>query len=296
MVYSRLDPIIRTAGFCLVGALMPAQAVGAEPGWVPVVVKTGKTEKQQSNPVVPRLPQARRATSKDAGPAAKGVVSGAPSIAPASRPPAPTARPEISAPSSVGAIPVTRMLSEKDSARLKVAKTGEVARGSESAAAATLPNSDLAHRYCVNVETPAEDARIAWLKAKLAEKEKEIGKRIAALKAKTAEYKEWLKRRDEFSRKATETLVQIYAQMEPDAAALQLAAMREETAAAILVKLDPQASGAILTEMQPNKGARLTGTIAGAARVHKKKRAAAPAPAKPAGDVAKQANRGGRRQ
>lgn len=295
MVYSRPDPIIRMAGFCLVGALMPVQAVGAEPGWLPVVVKTGKTESRQSEPVVPRIPRAKGAARKDEGMAANGVAGGAPAIAPAPVAPAATTGAEMSAPSSVGAIPVTRMLSASDSARLRVAKTGEIARAGESAAAVTLPDSDLAHRYCVNIATAAADARIAWQKAKLAEKEKEIGKRIAALEAKAAEYKEWLKRRDEFARKATETLVQIYAQMEPDAAALQLAAMREETAAAILVKLDPQASGAILTEMQPGKGARLTGTIAGAARVPKKKRPVAPASAKPAGNAPQAANRRGGR-
>jgi flagellar motility protein MotE (MotC chaperone) len=203
--------------------------------------------------------------------------------------------PKRAAPSSVGAIPPTRMLSASDAARLKVIETGQIP-AREGVAGVTMPDSDLAQRYCVNVADAAADARIAWQQAKLAEAEQKIGKRIAALEAKTAEYKAWLERRNEFSRKATETLVQIYAQMEPDAAALQLAEMNEETAAALLVKLDPPASGAILNEMQPGKAARLSGTIAGAARVREKRPAAARDPAMPADAAApRAANRGGGR-
>jgi flagellar motility protein MotE (MotC chaperone) len=161
----------------------------------------------------------------------------------------------------VGAIPVTRPLSKTDSARLKVAAEKQ---GNSSV---EVPDSDLARRYCVNVADAAADARFAWQKSKIAEAEKELDRRIAALEAKTAEYKAWLARRDAFARKANEKLVQIYAQMEPDAGAAQLASMDEETAASVLAKLDPQYASAILNEMQPEKGARLTATIAGAARV-----------------------------
>jgi flagellar motility protein MotE (MotC chaperone) len=283
MAAFRLDPIIRTAGVCLVGALLPVQALGAEPGWLPVVVKTGKTPGFE--PDMPPLPRVRGDTSRGAAPGVNGMVDDAQQDVPAPLP----------APSSVGAIPSTRMLSPSDSARLKVAKTGEVSRAGDGTGAATMPDSDLAQRYCVSIADAAADARIAWQKAKLAETEKEIGERIAALEAKTAEYKAWLERRDEFSRKATQTLVEIYAQMEPDAASLQLAVMDEETAAAILTKLDPSISGGILNEMQPDKAARLSGTIAGAARVPKRRRAALPDAAEAAGDVPRQANQGGGR-
>lgn len=202
----------------------------------------------------------------------------------------------MSAADTVGAIPSTRVLSAADSARLEVATAGELPRAAGSAAAVTIPDSDLAQRYCVSVADAAADARIAWQKAKLAETEQELGKRIAALEAKSAEYKAWLERRDEFSRRATNTLVQIYARLEPDAAALQLAAMDEETAAAVLTKLEPQNSSAILNEMQPEKAARLTGTIAGAARVPPRVTGAAPAAAGHAGDVPAEADRGGPRQ
>jgi flagellar motility protein MotE (MotC chaperone) len=43
--------------------------------------------------------------------------------------------------------------------------------------------------------------------------------------------------------------------------------MDEETAAAVLTKLNPRNASAILNEMPAAQAARLTGTIAGAARV-----------------------------
>ena len=61
--------------------------------------------------------------------------------------------------------------------------------------------------------------------------------------------------------------MRIYARMRPDAAASQLAAMDEETAAAVLTKLNPRNASAILNEMPPARAARLTMTIAGAAKV-----------------------------
>jgi flagellar motility protein MotE (MotC chaperone) len=195
------------------------------------------------------------------------------------------------------AVQATRHLSNEDESRLAVAGGGQRPHPAENGAAVTMPDSDLAQRYCVSVTDAAADARIAWQKAKLAEAEQEIDKRIAALEAKTAEYKTWLERRDEFSRRATNTLVQIYARMEPDSAAPQLVAMDEETAAAVLAKLDPRSSSAILNEMPADKAARLTATIAGAARVPTMIKRAAQAAAGYAGAAAPaQAKQGGRTQ
>ena len=102
----------------------------------------------------------------------------------------------------------------------------------------------------------------------LADLEQEIAKRVELLEAKTAEYQRWLARRDEFSKKAQESVVTIYARMKPDAAAAQLVAMDEETAAAVLTKLDPRNASAILNEMEATQAARLTATIGGAANVN----------------------------
>ncbi len=121
--------------------------------------------------------------------------------------------------------------------------------------------------YCANIANPAADARFAWQKKMLADMEQEIAKRIALLEEKTAEYQKWLARRDEFSMKANETVLRIYARMRPDAAAVQLAALDEETAAAVLTKLEPRAASLILNDMESNQAVRLTAIISGAAKV-----------------------------
>ena len=94
--------------------------------------------------------------------------------------------------------------------------------------------------YCLNIANAAADARFAWQKQTLADIEQKIAKRVELLEAKIAEYQKWLARRDEFSNKAQDNLVTIYARMKPDAAAAQLSAMDEETAAAVLIKLEPR--------------------------------------------------------
>ena len=125
----------------------------------------------------------------------------------------------------------------------------------------------LARDYCLNVADPAADARLIWQKKVLADLEQEIAKRVELLEAKTAEYQKWLARRDEFSKRAQETVVTIYARMRPDAAAAQLVAMDEEMAAAVVTMLDPKNASAILNEMEPGKAARLTAIISGAGDV-----------------------------
>jgi flagellar motility protein MotE (MotC chaperone) len=121
--------------------------------------------------------------------------------------------------------------------------------------------------YCANIADTAADARFAWQKKALADMEQEILKRIALLEEKTEEYKKWLARRDEFSRKANETVLRIYERMRPDAAAAQLAALDGETAASVLTKLQPRIASLILNEMDRDHAVRLTATISGAGKI-----------------------------
>lgn len=122
--------------------------------------------------------------------------------------------------------------------------------------------------YCTNVADQATDARFAWQKKTLADMEQEILKRIALLEERTAEYQKWLARRDEFSQKANETLLRIYARMRPDAAAAQLAALDEETAASVITKLDARIASLILNEMDATQAVRLTATISGSGKIN----------------------------
>jgi flagellar motility protein MotE (MotC chaperone) len=136
-----------------------------------------------------------------------------------------------------------------------------------------------ARQYCVNIADAAAEAKVAWQKRELQGVAQDIEKRIARLDAKIAEFQRWVTRRDEFVKKARDSVVLIYSRMRPDAAALQLVAMDEETAAAVMLRLEPKAASTILNEMEPGKAARLTAIINGAAR----EESDAPAKNKPEG-------------
>ncbi len=122
-------------------------------------------------------------------------------------------------------------------------------------------------QYCTSVQDQAALAQLALQKKELETAQVEIDKRIKVLTEKSNEYKSWLAKREDFLKRATESLVGIYAQMKPEAAAARLTAMNELVAAAIISKLAPKAAGAVLSEMETAKAARLSSVLAGAAEV-----------------------------
>ena len=125
--------------------------------------------------------------------------------------------------------------------------------------------SDVA-KFCSNVTDAALDARVAWQQKELESAEAKLRLRIAELEAKRAEYEQWLKLRQDFLRKAEDSVVEIYSGMNPEAAALQIASMADDTAAAVLAKLRVRSASAILNEMEPARGAHLADTLAGMRR------------------------------
>jgi flagellar motility protein MotE (MotC chaperone) len=141
------------------------------------------------------------------------------------------------------------------------------------------PDATPLQQYCFNTADQAAEARFAWQAKKIKEMEAELAKRVVLLEEKTEEFKTWLARRDDFSKRAQEKLVAFYARMRPDAAALQLAAMEDETAAALLTKLEAKAASAVMAEMDPERAAKLAGIISGAARIPKPKKPKPPAEA-----------------
>jgi flagellar motility protein MotE (MotC chaperone) len=150
------------------------------------------------------------------------------------------------------------------------------------------PDATAVQQYCFNTAEPAADARFAWQAKKISEMEAELEKRVALLEAKTEEFKTWLARRDEFSKRAQDKLVTFYTRMRPDAAALQLAALDEETAAAVLMKIDAKAASPILSEMDPARAAKIAAIISGAGKLPRPKppkpQAEGAAPVKPQAD------------
>jgi flagellar motility protein MotE (MotC chaperone) len=141
------------------------------------------------------------------------------------------------------------------------------------------PEADLtpAERYCSSVQDEAALAQLLLQKREIEKAQDELQKRIAQLAEKSEEYKSWFKKREDFQRQANSSLVEIYAQMKPEAAAGRLTAMNELVAAAILSKLAPKSAGAVLAEMETMKAARLSSLLAGAADVGNKTGVAAEA-------------------
>ncbi len=128
----------------------------------------------------------------------------------------------------------------------------------------TTPEAN-ALQYCSNLGDAASDARFALQSRALEEMRVKLEVQVTALETKRAEYESWLKRREEFAAQAEASVIAIYSQMRPDAAALQIAVMDPGAAAAILAKLPPRTASAILNEMEPVVAAQLTATIAGLA-------------------------------
>ena len=118
--------------------------------------------------------------------------------------------------------------------------------------------NDSVQQYCSNIANFASDARIAWQMRRLGELETLVKAQVAELDAKTADAKAWVDKRTDLMKKAEDGVVAIYAKMDPEAAAAQMAIMEEATAAALLGKLSAKVSSAILNQMEPGKAAKLT--------------------------------------
>jgi flagellar motility protein MotE (MotC chaperone) len=125
-------------------------------------------------------------------------------------------------------------------------------------------------KYCGNFAPSAAEARVAFQIKRLAEIETEVGKRIAELERREADAREWVQKREALLKSANDDVVAIYAKMDAEAAAAQIAVMDDASAAAILAKLKPGAASAILGAMDADKAARLTSFVAGAAQAEKK--------------------------
>lgn len=246
-------PVIRTGGhrwlWVISSLCLVTSSASAEQSWLPIIstaeaapIESPENELEQGwYPVVIHPP---RRSKEPADPVSIGTAVAQAGSAQGLAQPAPQPKEQHS--------PLEPMASPK-----------QASRSAEKAS----ERLSLAEDYCASIADAAADARFAWQKRTLSEMEKELEQRIVILEKRTAEYREWLARRDAFVKKAQESLVRIYTRMRPDAAASQLAAMDEETAAAVLTKLNPRNASAILNEMPPGPAARLTMTLAGAAKV-----------------------------
>jgi flagellar motility protein MotE (MotC chaperone) len=137
-------------------------------------------------------------------------------------------------------------------------------------AAAEKPPDVEASRFCANAAPSIAEARIAWETRQLSELDAQVKQRLADLEKAEASVKEWFAKRDTSLKAASDELVAIYAKMQPETAATQIAAMDDQMAAAILGKLKPGMAGAILNEMEAERASKLAVVLSGATSGEKK--------------------------
>jgi flagellar motility protein MotE (MotC chaperone) len=119
-------------------------------------------------------------------------------------------------------------------------------------------------RYCGALAPSASEARATNQLRRLADLEREVREEVEKLEKKEASTRDWVLKRDNMMKGATEDVVAIYAKMDAEAAAAELAVMDEMIASAVLSKLSPRAAGDILGNMAADKAAKLSTLIAGA--------------------------------
>jgi flagellar motility protein MotE (MotC chaperone) len=158
----------------------------------------------------------------------------------------------------------------QDGRSLEKEKPKAVANKAPDKAVADKPPDVEASRFCANAAPSIAEARIAWETRQLSELDAQVKQRLSDLEKAEASVKDWVVKRDTSLRAASDELVAIYAKMQPETAATQIAAMDDQMAAAILGKLKPGAAGAILNEMEAERASKLAVVLSGATSGEKK--------------------------
>jgi flagellar motility protein MotE (MotC chaperone) len=152
-----------------------------------------------------------------------------------------------------------------------MAQAGRKLESQKTKATVERPAADIeASRFCANVAPSIAEARIAWETKRLSELDAQVKQRLADLEKAQASVQEWIAKRDMILKTASENLVAIYAKMQPETAAAQIAAMDDQMAAAILSKLKPGAAGAILDEMEAERASKLAAFLSASSGAEKK--------------------------
>lgn len=152
-----------------------------------------------------------------------------------------------------------------------IAQNGRKLGSQKPKATIDKPAADIeASRFCANVAPSIAEARIAWETKRLSELDAQVKQRLADLEKAQASVQEWVAKRDTILKAASDNLVAIYAKMQPETAAAQIAAMDDQMAAAILSKLKPRAAGAILDEMEAERASRLAAFLSASTAAEKK--------------------------
>lgn len=124
--------------------------------------------------------------------------------------------------------------------------------------------SEAVINYCLNISDKAKDARAARQAAALGEMEAELESKIKELEQRREELQTWFEKQKGLQDAAERSLVDIYAAMDPEAAAKQLARLDPRLASSVLHQLKPRLASGILNEMKPEEAAKLVKIIAAA--------------------------------
>ncbi len=117
-------------------------------------------------------------------------------------------------------------------------------------------------QFCTNIAGAAEVVRLDRQRKELADLQQQVATRLAALETRRAELNRLIEKLEAFERKGDDSLVGLYSQMKPEAAAAQLGQLDDDTAAALMLKIKTKLSSAILNEMDAARGAALAKRIA----------------------------------
>lgn len=132
-----------------------------------------------------------------------------------------------------------------------------------AAPSADAANADSPSRYCADFTPSAQEARIAWQMKQLLDLEARVKQRVADIEKAEASIRDWVDKRDAMLKSANDEVVAIYAKMQAETAAQQIALLDDPLATAILAKLKPAAAGAILDQMDAARAARLANLLSG---------------------------------
>lgn len=128
----------------------------------------------------------------------------------------------------------------------------------------TLTENEEIARYCAALGPSIVEARAAYQLRRLVDLEAQTRQQVEKLEAKEQEAREWVTKREQMMKAASDDVIGIYSKMPSESAAAKLAEMDERMAASVLARLKPAAAAAILAEMQTEKAAKLSALIAGA--------------------------------
>lgn len=120
--------------------------------------------------------------------------------------------------------------------------------------------------YCLNISDKAAETRMARQVEALKQLEGEIDLKISELEKRAAGVQAWVDKQERLQSAASAGVVEIYAAMDPEAAARQMSKTDPRLASSVLRQLKPKQASLILNEMKPEQAALLVKAIAAASK------------------------------